>query len=256
MKPSDDNEEQERFLRWAQLTCAGEVAAMVAHDINNAVTGVMSYTELAQMDLPSWSEAGTYLQKSLDQAKRISNLANRLLMISHEAAYTPVREDLRGSLETAGNLVRRRLEKDGIAFEQRLDLADAYVLADSARLLLTWLGLVLVARSGLLALPAGSFRTLRIGAERVNAEGGARARVIVSARADTPPRAEFVDALRRAETDRAPCSREAMLWTAARAHVAHLGGTLSLTQDDGSLAFAVELPLMAGENGREAHTDR
>lgn len=47
MEPSNETEERAQFLRWAQLTCAGEVAAMVAHDINNAVTGVMSYTELA-----------------------------------------------------------------------------------------------------------------------------------------------------------------------------------------------------------------
>lgn len=256
MKPGDGTEEQERFLRWAQLTCAGEVAAMVAHDINNAITGVMSYTELAQMDLPSWSEAGTYLQKSLDQAQRISNLANRLLVISHEAAYAPVKEDLRGSLEAACGLVRRRLEKDGIAFEQHLNLGEVYVFADSARLLLTWLGLILIARSGLLALPAGAFRALGIGAECVSTSAGPCARVIVRARGDTPPPAEFVDALRRAETDGAPCSREAMLWAAAQAHVAHLGSTLSLTQSDGGFAFAVQLPLMAWENGREAHTDR
>lgn len=254
MKPSDGIEE--RFLRWAQLTCAGEVAAMIAHDINNAVTGVMSYTELAQMDLPSWSEAGAYLQKSLDQAQRISNLANRLLMISHEAAYAPAKEDLRSSLETACSLVRRRLEKDGITFEQDLDLAEVYVFADGARLLLTWLGLILIARSGLLTLPAGAFRALGIGAECVRTEAGPCASVIVRTRTDTPIPAEFVDALRRAETDGGPRSREVMLWAAAQAHVAHLGGTLSLTQGDGGFAFAVELPLMAGEHGREAHTDR
>lgn len=245
MEPYDDTAEHERFLRWAQLTCAGEVAAMVAHDINNAVTGVMSYTELAQMDLPSWSEAGAYLQKSLDQAKRISNLANHLLMISHEAAYVPVSEDIRVSLEAACALVQRRLEKDGIAFERRLDIADARVVADSARLLLTWLGLILAARSGLLQSPAESFRALRVSAEPMRLGENAAVRVVVDACADASPPAWFMGQLRRAETDGAPLCREAMLYAAARAHVARLGGTLDLRPTDGGFAFEVELPLSA-----------
>ncbi|MGB9592929.1 MAG: histidine kinase dimerization/phospho-acceptor domain-containing protein [Anaerolineae bacterium] len=245
MEPTDKPEEREQFLRWAQLTCAGEVAAMVAHDINNAVTGVMSYTELAQMDLPSWSEAGTYLEKALEQAKRISSLANRLLLISHEAAYTPVREDVRGSLEAACVLVRRRLEKDGIAFEQRLNIADACVRADTARLLLTWLGLILVARSALLQSPAESSRALRLGAETTSRDGLPCARVVVDAGADAPPPARFVETLCRAETDGAPACREAMLYATAKAHIADLGGSLSLRQTDGGFAFDVELPLTA-----------
>lgn len=246
MEPNDKPEEHERFLRWAQLTCAGEVAAMVAHDINNAVTGVMSYTELAQMDLPSWSEAGPYLQKSLDQAKRISNLANRLLLISHESPNTPVRENLRESLEAACALVRRRLEKDGIAFEQRLDIADACVLADSARLLLTWLGLFLVARSGLLQAPAATFRMLRLSAGMDGGADSALARVVLSAHAEPPIPAAFAEALCEATaTDGAPCSREKMLCAAARAHVADLQGTLSVRQTDDGFAFEVELPLIA-----------
>jgi nitrogen-specific signal transduction histidine kinase len=243
MQPNNESEERARFLRWAQLTCAGEVAAMVAHDINNAVTGVMSYTELAQMGLPSWSEAGTYLQKTLDQAKRISSLANQLLLISHEAAYTPVREDVRGSLEAACALVRRRLEKDGIAFQQRLDIADACVMADTARLLLTWLGLILVARSGLLQSPAESVRTLRLGAETASRGGSPWARIAVEVGADTPPPAQFAETLRCAETDGAPLCREAVLYAAARAHIAELGGALSLRQTDGGFVFDVELPL-------------
>ncbi len=216
---------------------------MVAHDINNAVTGVISYTELAQLDLPSWSEAGPYLEKSLDQAKRISDLANRLLMISHEAAYAPIREDLRGSLEAAHALVRRRLEKDGIALEWAVGIADAYVVADSTRLLLTWLSLVLVARAGLLQSPAESFRMLGVSAERVDSGNAPRARVVVRARAETPPPAEFAEALCRAEPAGPLCSRETMLCAAARAHIAHLQGTLSIRQTESGFVFEVELPL-------------
>lgn len=246
MEPNDKSEEYERFLRWAQLTCAGEVAAMVAHDINNAVTGVMSYTELAQMDLPSWSEAGTYLQKSLEQARRISGLANRLLLISHEAADTPVKENLRDSLESACALVRRRLEKDGIAFEQQLDVSDACVVADSARLLLTWLGLILVARAGLLQSPGATSRVFRLGAERTSRAGSPCARVVASARAEPPIPAAFVETLcRTATTDRSPYSRETMLCAAARAHIASLQGTFSVRQTDDGFAFEVELPLSA-----------
>lgn len=244
MQPSNNAEEHERFLRWAQLTCAGEVAAMIAHDINNAVTGVMSYTELAQMDLPSWSEAGTYLQKSLDQAKRISSLANRLLLISHESTKTPVKENLRNSLEAACALVRRRLEKDSIAFEQSLNIADVCVMADSARLLLTWLGLILTARAGLLQATGETFRMLRLGAEAASGARLPSVRVVVSASAEPPIPATFVEAIcKAATTDGSAYSREAMLCAAARAHIADLQGTLAICQTGDGFAFEVELPL-------------
>ena len=101
-----DTAELAHLLRWAQLTCAGEVAAIVAHDINNAVTGVLSYTELAQMDLPTWSEAGPYLDKAMEQASRINAQANRLLMLSHEAAPYPALQNVQESLEAVCALLR------------------------------------------------------------------------------------------------------------------------------------------------------
>jgi len=244
MQPNNESEEQERFLRWAQLTCAGEVAAMVAHDINNAVTGVMSYTELAQMDLPSWSEAGAYLQKSLEQAKRISDLANRLLMLSHEALPAPTRQDVRESLEAVCTLVRRRLEKDRIVFEPRLDITDAYIVADGAHLLLTWLGLILVSRLGLLQMPNASFLGLEIVAERTTRGDAPWARVVIAARADVSPSAQFLEAVGRAGADGVHCRREGMLYAAARAHASALSGEVAFREADGGFAFEVCLPLI------------
>lgn len=243
MKPNNETEERDRFLRWAQLTCAGEVAAMVAHDINNAVTGVISYTELAQLDLPSWSEAGPYLQKTLAQARRIGELASRLLMLSHEATPEPMRQDIRESLETAFALVRRRLEKDHITFGPRVDIADAFIVADSAELLRTWLGLMLVARSGLMQTHGASFLGLEVVAERVAHGDTPWARVRITARADASPPAQFLDALRHGTADSVPPCREGMLYAAARAHVSALGGTVDFREADGGFVFEVGLPL-------------
>lgn len=197
------------------------------------------------MDLPSWSEAGTYLQKSLEQAERISDLANRLLMLSHEAPPAPTRQDVRESLETACALVRRRLEKDRIALELRLEIADVYVVADGAHMLLMWLGLILIARLGLLQGHGASFRGLRVVAERTARGDAPWVCVLIAARADVPPSARLVNALRQASEDGSACRREEMLYAAARAHAAALGGDVDFREADGGFVFEVSLPLAA-----------
>lgn len=243
---SPDNESGENhreLLRWAQLTCAGELSALVAHDINNAVTGVISYTELAQFGLPSWSEVGDYLEKTLEQARRISALANQLLTLSHEAQPYPTTQPLSESLEAACALVRRRLEKDGIVFEQRLEMGGARITADASSLLLTWLGLLFVARSILLEGSAADPKHLLV-IGKVAPEGGPlQARIEIVATGCDLPHFAPLDGTAGCPEGGAP-RRAALLFDAARTHVEDFHGNLQLASDNGRLAFVIQAPVV------------
>jgi signal transduction histidine kinase len=238
----EENPEISKFLRWAQLTCAGEVAAMVAHDINNAITGVMSYAELAQMDLPTWSEAGPYLDKALEQARRVNALANRLLTLSHEAEPYLCPQSLQDSLEIACGLLRRRLEKDRIAFEHTLDVEGVQIVADAGRLMLIWLGLLLAARRALLSAEPDSERRLSLTARRTGGASPHRSQIDFEVAAAGVHRVRFLQETVPATGSGMPTEREGMLYTAAKTCLAELNGTLGFRSGEDRLYFAVDLP--------------
>jgi C4-dicarboxylate-specific signal transduction histidine kinase len=242
MELEHEGEVHSHLLRWAQLTCAGEVASIVAHDINNAVTGVMSYAELAQMDLPSWSESGPHLDKALEQARRVSTLANRLLALSHESPPYPGPLDLQANLEVACGLVQRRLEKDRIAFDSVLEVEGIQVIADLGRLLQCWLSLIFLGRGALLQSGASAGRCLSLIARRQSDASGERAQIqIVAAGAGLPLFSlEGIAAL--AERDRFP-ARESVLYAAVAAHLGELCGTLHAEQNGERLVLRAGLPV-------------
>jgi len=235
-----ETEARKHLLRWAQLTCAGEVASIVAHDINNAVTGVMSYTELAQMDLPSWSESGPHLEKALDQARRISALANRLLALSHESVPYPAPLDLQESLETACSLVQRRLEKDHIVFERILEVEQVLVVADPDRLLQCWLSLIFVARGALLQAGDGQGCRLCLTASRCS---GDRAQIQIEAEGIGLPRLPLEENVAALAEEGDLAAREHVLYAAVLAHVGGLGGMLHAQQTGEKLILQAELPI-------------
>jgi signal transduction histidine kinase len=236
-----DTAELAHLLRWAQLTCAGEVAAIVAHDINNAVTGVLSYTELAQMDLPTWSEAGPYLDKAMEQASRINAQANRLLMLSHEAAPYPALQNVQESLEAVCALLSRRLEKDHITFEYTSDVDGIQIIADAGRLMLIWLGLLLVARSALLrAEDLG--RQVRIIARRTVGPSSTCSRIHIEAAAAGVHLVPFLQRLLSADGNLTSSRREEMLCAAARTWLTEMNASLCVQCDKDCLRFIVDLP--------------
>jgi signal transduction histidine kinase len=237
----DEGQEQAQYLRWAQLTCAGEVAAMIAHDINNAITGVISYTELAGMDLPEWSEASTFLEKTLEQAHRVSTLANQLLDLSHEAEPYPLPQDVAKSLKAACFLFARRLEKDHIAFESAPDIDGVEIVADARRLLSIWLNLLLIARSLLVGAGSESPRRLSLVARKADGSVSPTLEVRLTAACEGMPRFS-PEQTASTPMDTLFTQREDLLYAATEAHVRELAGILQMEMNEGSLTFTVALP--------------
>jgi len=138
----------EQVRRLQQLAALGTMSAMLAHEINNLLTPIVSYCQYAaSRNDPELLRAA--VEKSLTAARRVSSLCTRALGLASErkttAALTPIAPLVAEVIEGLG----RDLDKDNITTNVNIpaDL-QAYIDADSIRHVL--LNLVLNARQAML----------------------------------------------------------------------------------------------------------
>ncbi|MDH3497043.1 MAG: response regulator [Gemmatimonadota bacterium] len=78
----------------ARMEATATLAAGVAHDFNNLMTGVMANAEVLRQDLPSATEAHGTLDTMIECASRGGQLAQQLLAFARGGKYQPVVVDL------------------------------------------------------------------------------------------------------------------------------------------------------------------
>ncbi len=143
---------QDRLVQAARLSAMGELAAVVAHQINNPLTTIIVDTELMLMDEPPDSRNYKPLQAIERAGRRAAGVARRLLSIARPndpdtpPEYVDVLDTLRGILSLVGTYIERRSITIETAFPER-ELPP--VLAVRGQLDDIWLNLLMNAHDAL-----------------------------------------------------------------------------------------------------------
>jgi len=107
-------------MRAAQLASIGELAAGVAHEINNPINGIINFAQLLLDDLGADDSSITHaemLRRIISEGARIGSIAHKLLNFARgqEVEFEPVKLDQ--LVDNCLALVGHQLKKEGIVIE-------------------------------------------------------------------------------------------------------------------------------------------
>jgi two-component system sensor kinase FixL len=131
-----------------RLAALGELAAGVAHEINNPVTTILNCAQLIQ----DGDDAREHAAMIADEGARIASIVQDLLQFARSDRKDNAPTDLQDALMRTARLVREGLQRHGITLE--LSVADGlpHVAADRSQLQQVMLNLIHNARDALLPL--------------------------------------------------------------------------------------------------------
>lgn len=149
----------EHALHTEKMASIGKMAAVLAHEINNPLSGILTYAKL----LRKWvdrEDAGRNRRQeicdSLDliasESRRCGDLVKNLLMFSRATPMNLQATDLNDVVDRSLRLVQHQLDLAGIQVQKHFDPALPKVLCDAAQIEQVLLALVMNAAD---ALPQG-----------------------------------------------------------------------------------------------------
>ncbi|MDT8441863.1 MAG: ATP-binding protein [Desulfuromonadales bacterium] len=115
---------EERTRHASQMRSLGEVAAGVAHEINNPVTGVINYAQLLlnRLDRGDTSRLREFLEKIIKESQRIADIVRSLLGTAQQSSDRAELLSVEAVLREAIQLFQKTLSKNGVHLDiQRED---------------------------------------------------------------------------------------------------------------------------------------
>jgi two-component system, NtrC family, sensor kinase len=145
-------EAEMQLIRSARLAAVGEMAAGVAHELNNPLTTVAGFIELVMDDLSADAPQKKDLELVLREAKRARGVVRRLLDFSRPSDNLRLRTDINELVSEVLTLVQHLVRTNGV--ELRVQLTDElpWISVDPNQIKQVLLNLV---HNALQAMPRG-----------------------------------------------------------------------------------------------------
>ena len=110
---------QVEAMRTGHLASLGELAAGVAHEINNPVNGIINYAQILSDALADRGEEAEIPGLIIKEGRRVAAIVQNLLSFARPHKERTIPASLREILSDALSLMERQLLKDGIRLELR-----------------------------------------------------------------------------------------------------------------------------------------
>lgn len=145
---------QARLVQAARLSAIGELAAVVAHQIDNPLTAVLGNTEFILQDLDEHDPKYEALATVHRAGKRAHAVVTRLLSVARQGTDQdrPERIDANATIRAVLELVTAHIQRDRVALGVEIESDPAWVFAPPGQLEDVWLNLLLNARYAVLGV--------------------------------------------------------------------------------------------------------
>jgi two-component system NtrC family sensor kinase len=169
LKDRDDRLQRvfKQLTRTERLAALGQIAAGVAHEINNPLGGILLYSNLAVEELPEENMVRGNIEKIIYQANRCKEIVRNLLDFARTPAGDMMPFNINNIILTALNLVRDQSMFLGISVEANLAENIPDVKGDRSRLEQVFLNLFINAADAM-----GEKGTLTIVTEELSRQPG------------------------------------------------------------------------------------
>jgi len=150
-------EERERELvRSERLAAVGKIAASVAHEVRNPLSGIRMNLQLLQQHLASSGQGDESLNIAVAELERLDAIVQEMLILGKKADPQFTTVDLRAIAEDVLHLLDRRLQHAGVV--PTLEGSATLVRADPAQIKQVVLNLIINATD---AMPQGGRLVVR-----------------------------------------------------------------------------------------------
>jgi signal transduction histidine kinase len=143
---------ENRLVQAAKLAAVGEMAAGIAHELNNPLTSVTGFAELALEAIPHESETYQDLEMVMREARRARDVVRRLLDFARQSESARARSSMNEIVQDIVALTRHLIHTNGVELELDLENNLPWALVDSNQMKQVLLNLV---HNALQAMPAG-----------------------------------------------------------------------------------------------------
>ncbi len=143
---------ESRLIQTTKLAAVGEMAAGVAHELNNPLTTVVGFSELVLESLNPESPQATDLTVVLKEARRARDVVRRLLDFSRQSETLRVKADLNEILQDVLALMQHLFQINGVEVVAKYDSDLPWVLIDRNQMKQVFLNLL---HNALNAMPKG-----------------------------------------------------------------------------------------------------
>src|SRR6185436_14858470 len=143
---------ENRLIQAAKLAAVGEMAAGIAHELNNPLTSVTGFSELVMENLPRNTEAYKDLELVLKEARRARDVVRRLLDFARQSESTRAHSSLNEVIEDVVALSRHLIHTSGVDLKLDLQPDLPWASMDSNQMKQVLLNLV---HNALQAMPDG-----------------------------------------------------------------------------------------------------
>ncbi|MBE0671217.1 MAG: GAF domain-containing protein, partial [Anaerolineales bacterium] len=133
---------ENRLLQAAKLAAVGEMAAGIAHELNNPLTTVTGFSEIVLDELSTDSPHRTELEMVLQEARRASGVVRRLLDFSRQGERVRARADINEVVNDVIALTRHLILTNDVLLTLALDETLPWISIDTNQIKQVLLNLI------------------------------------------------------------------------------------------------------------------
>jgi signal transduction histidine kinase len=131
---ADLTENQAKLIQAEKLASMGQMAAGIAHEINNPLGVVLMYAHILKEELAEEKTMGEDVDTIINEAERTRQIVRRILNFAREERIERSPADINRLLRTAGEQVQSHENGDKVVVEYNLDATLEMQEVDSSQL--------------------------------------------------------------------------------------------------------------------------